>query len=121
MAKLWVQRSGSNAWMRISLDSQADVLFLTTDDGRPVSDSLPSCACSVPGYVLRHPEADGVSWILYCCGESGLALNGARLSMERRTLRENDEIQVGAYRIFFAAECPQPSIPAVDYPVAVQA
>ena len=99
MPHLWVQLE-DGGWGTTELD------------GRPiVVDGKARCGvrASLPGEptetdAVLYPGPDGRSWALLCGGASDARVNGQRVALGLRVLRDKDEIAAGPACLFYSTE-----------------
>lgn len=99
MAHLWVQLDGGQ-WGLLELGEGA---YLVDGEGRSGVRAWRGGAAGDGGALLR-PRPGGRPWVLLCGAGSGVRVNGHRLLLGLRVLRDRDEIVVGRRRMAYSEE-----------------
>ena len=106
MAQLWIRQNDAepSAWAVVCLDDSGDTLCLTGEPHRPVVTGAGGEA-QWPAYVVRHADRDASGqdgWLLFASGQMRVSINGDRLDLGVRALRDKDEIRVNEATMLFS-------------------
>ena len=97
MAHIWARQADEGGeWAIVSLDDDGEAFRLTGDPSAPVAAYGNKWGKRGGAYIMRHCHSDGSeSWQLFASGDADVAVNGTRMRLGVRVLRDKDEIRVG--------------------------
>ncbi|KKM06263.1 hypothetical protein LCGC14_1745730 [marine sediment metagenome] len=104
MPQIWAEQdNGKSPWAVLPLDGEAEVFYLTGEASRPVTVERGEGARSPAAYIIRHAGSKGTQrWMLFSNPDGRVSVNGRRVLLGVRALRDKDELRVGQCRMFFS-------------------